>query len=486
MSRADWSWLGTALCLALGLRLFVASTPMCINTDGVFFVQLAAQISSGGSHFHPAVAITPGYSVVLAFLHRIFAWPIEEVARYLSAFCGALYIAPAFFAWRLLFGVRAAGCAAILTACWPVSVEYGSGVFYEPLSLLCLFTGWYIWLLLLRGHHWAWAIGVALCWGAVTWMKPEILAWPVLGAAALAWQNRWRQALVLVGVAALVYFPYMAMVHGQSGEWRIAAKQDINELKAQAIGQENYHAALEALRDEGSQGPVAVEFPGPVVIAKRLLVNALLVHRYAVSMNWPPLLIALVALGLYLAHRQRALGFWLLLPVCAAVPLLLFQIEARIWHPLFAIMMGLAGLAIARAEGRWRWVALAVALALLVPQALRPVFRTHVDTAQRAAGLWLNEHVTLGDAVIDRKPFVSYYAGLPLLWPAPQPGIEGLERVLRAHPSAVLVVDNTHFRRSRPEWFAELQCPPDWLEERARFSGPDGHLVRLFSYRGTP
>lgn len=486
MSRAEWLWLAAALCLALALRLSLASTPMCINTDGVFFVQLAAQIGDGGSYFHPAVAITPGYSAVLAFLHRFFAVSLEEVARYFSAFCGSLYIVPAYFAWRLLFGARAAGCAALLTACWPMSVEYGGGVFYEPLSLLCLFSGWYIWLLLLRGQHWAWAIVVALCWGAVTWMKPEILAWPVLGAAALVWQNRWRQALVLVGVAALVYFPYVAMVHGQSGEWRIAAKQDINALKAQAIGQEDYHSAIEALRDAGDQGAVEVSFPGPVALAKRLMVNVLLVHRYALSMNWPPLLVALVAIGLYLAHRQRALGFWLLLPVLAAVPLLFFQIEARIWHPLFAIMMGLAGLAMARAEGGLRWAILVVALALLVPQALRPVFRTHVDAAQRDAGLWLAEHATLGNLVIDRKPFVSYYAGLPLIWPAAQPGIEGLERVMREYPAAVLVVDNTHFRRSRPEWFSALQCPPHWLQERARFSGPDGHLVQLFSYRRAP
>ncbi len=486
MQRAEWAWLLASLFLALGLRLSVATVPMCINTDGVFFVQLAAQIGDGGSYFHPTVAITPGYSAILAFLHQVFGASIETIARYLSALCGALYIVPAFFAWRLLFGARAAGGAALLTACWPMSVEYGGGVFYEPLSLLCLFSGWYIWLLLLRGGHWAWAIAVALCWGAVTWMKPEILAWPVLGAAALVWQNRWRQALLLVGVAALVYFPYIAMVHGQSGEWRIAAKQDINALKAQAIGQADYHAALEALRDEGDQRAVAVGFPGPITLAKRLLVNVLLVHRYAISMNWPPFLIALVAVGFYLAWCQRALGFWLMLPLLAALPLLFFQVEARIWHPLFAIMMGLAGLAMARAEGILRWAVLAIALVLLVPQALRPVFRTDVDAAQRAAGLWLSEHAQLGDTVIDRKPFVSYYAGLPLLWPAPQPGIAGLERIMRAHASAVLVVDNTHFRRSRPEWFAALEYPPEWLEERVRFSGPDGHVVRLFSYRWSP
>ena len=50
----------------------------------------------------------------------------------------------------------------------------------------------------------------------------------------------------------------------------------------------------------------------------------------------------------------------------------------------------------------------------------------------------------------------------------------------------ILVVDNRYFRASRPDWFARLACPPSWLRELARFTGPEGHEVRLLLYEGTP
>ncbi len=486
MKRVDFALLAFALALAMGLRLWVASTPMCISTDGVFFVQLAEQIAAGGLYFHPQVAITPGYSALLAFLQGLFGYPIEQIARYVSVACATLMLIPAWLGWRLLFGPTAAGCAAVLTACWPMSVELGSGVYYEPLSLLGLFSGWYLFLEVLRGRHWGWAAGVALCWGAVAWMKPEILAWNALAAAALVWRRQWHAAILLAAVAALVYLPYVVMVHEHSGQWSLAAKQDINALKAQAIGQENYHSAVEALRDMGERGQLEASFPGPVALGKRLAVNVLLLHRYAVAMNWPPVLIALAAVGFLLAWRQRQLSYWLLLPALAALPLLFFQIEARIWHPLFAVAMGLVGMAVAHVEGRGRWLLLVALLCLLVPQALRPVFRTHVDAAEQRAGLWLEQHAEAGDIVLDRKPFVAYYAGLSQIWPLKRPGLDGLREILEEHESTVLVVDNRYFRRSRPEWYEALACPPEWLRERARFTGPDGHLLRLFSYRRSP
>ena len=127
MRRVDGAMLVAALALALTLRLWVASTPMCINTDGVFFVQLAEQIAQGGAYFHPTVAITPGYSAAIALLQVFFGGSFEGVALYLSAICGALMIIPAWLGWRLLFGPMAASCAAILMACWPMPSAHRAG-----------------------------------------------------------------------------------------------------------------------------------------------------------------------------------------------------------------------------------------------------------------------------------------------------------------------------------------------------------------------
>ena len=155
MKHADKAVLGTALALALALRLWVASTPMCINTDGVFFVQLAHQLSEGGSYFHPTVTITPGYSLVLSWLATE---SFEQIALYLSVVCGGLVLIPAWFGWRLLFGALPASLSCLLVAAWPLSVEFGGGVFYEPLCLLLLMSGWYAWLHSLRGGTGCWRL----------------------------------------------------------------------------------------------------------------------------------------------------------------------------------------------------------------------------------------------------------------------------------------------------------------------------------------
>ena len=201
------------------------------------------------------------------------------------------------------------------------------------------------------------------------------------------------------------------------------------------------------------------------------------------SQSWPPILLALVAIGFFLAWRQRLLEGWLWLPVLATVPLLIFVVDARILHPLFAVMTGVSGLAIAEFTGLRRWAVVGLCVFFLLPHALRPLYRPHPDEAARQAGLWLSNHAVQNAVVLDRKPFVSYYAGLPLIWPPKQAGLAGLKKSLTAYESVVLVVDNRYFRNGRPEWFKAVACTPPWLREMAQFDGPDGHRVRLLSYR---
>jgi len=140
-------------------------------------------------------------------------------------------------------------------------------------------------------------------------------------------------------------------------------------------------------------------------------------------------------------------------------------------------------LALANSSGFRRWLLVGLCLFFSLPEALRPLYRPGPDEAERQAGLWLKANAGTAVVVMDRKPFVAYYSGLPQIWPLPQPGIEGLERILAGYESAVLVADNRYFRISRPEWFSALACPPPWLQELARFTGPDGHEVRLLAYR---
>lgn len=481
-TRQEIRVLAAAMALGLLLRLWVAQVPLCISADGVFFVQLAEQIAAGGSWFHPSVAITPGYSALIAAARGVCGGSFEQVARYLSAFSSALTVLPAWLVWRSCFGGAAAGFSCLLLAIWPMSVQYGSGVYYEPLCLLCLFAGLHLWVRLERGAHWAWSGAIGLWWGAVTWMKPEALAWSALGGSALLWRRQFRAGMLLAGVATLAYLPQVFMVREHTGKWQIAAKQGVNLLKAQATGEADFSSRLEELREAGEKG-AGGSLPGPMALVRRAAINVYLVHRYAIREAWPPVLLVMVAIGIALAWRRRLLGAWLWFPALAALPGLVFLVETRVWHTLFAMASGAAGLAVVQAGGWRRWLLVGLCVYFSLPEALRPLYRPELDAAERQAGLWLRENARSGDVVVDRKPFVAYYAGFPLVWPQAQPGLEGLKQALAGYESAVVVVDNRYFRNSRPEWFAALACPPSWLKELARFTGPDGHEVRLLAYR---
>jgi hypothetical protein len=481
MGRRECAALLAVVALGLLLRLAVALTPACIATDGVRYVELAGQIAAGGTWFHPV--FPPGYSLLIALVSRVFGTPLEESACYLSAFSGALAAVPAWFIWRSIYGPLAAGFSCLLLAIWPLSVEFGGGVYTEPLSLLGIFAGLYAWLAHRRGAHWGWGSAAGLCWGGVAWMKPEILVLGGLAGVVLLRERRYRGGLSLLGVALLAYLPCILLVHEHTGSWKIAAKQDGNLLKAQALGEQDFAAEVERMWDKGMESGGDAPAPGAVAVAKNLGINLYLIHRYTLEQAWSPIFLALVAVGFFLAWQQRRCGAWLWLPAAAFVPVMFFVLDARMGYWLFASWLCLAGLALAHAAGSRRWLLVGLCLFFSLPEALRPLYRPGADEAERQAGLWLKKNPVAATVVMDRKPYVAYYSGLPQLWPLPQPGLEGLGRTLAAYESAVLVVDNRHFRISRPEWFSSLACPPPWLAELARFTGPDGHEVRLLSYR---
>ena len=283
-----------------------------------------------------------------------------------------------------------------------------------------------------------------------------------------------------------------AIVSGVTAEWVVyvaalvaarplgVGRRQRSVLEAQAIGPEDYYLAVEGYRDVLQRGEVEVPIPGIIDVAKRVIVNGVLVHRYAFPANWPPVLFIGAGGHQVLCRwaREAHRGVALIAVFCGAAAIVLFGRGQGVASVIFYRHRF-----VRRGVGAYRGLAaLGVCLCLLVPQALRSAFRAHIDAAERQAGMWLWQHGEPDGVVLDRKPFVAYYSGLTQGWPPPQEGLTGLRKILDQYEAAVLVVDNRYFRRSCQAWFEALQCPPDWLVERARFSGPDGQQVRLLSY----
>ncbi len=462
--------------LALGLRVWVALAPRCIATDGVAYVRLAYQIAAGGGWHDPM--FPPGYPLLVAATRMLTGGSSEASALALSAVCGALVLLPAYAFWRRALDPAAALAACALLALWPLSVDLGASVLCEAASLLGIFVGLWAWQQGGAGG----AVAAGAAWGGVAWMRPEVLAWSGIAALLHCRRRRLAAGALLVAATAAVYLPYVGMLRAETGRWQLSAKADANLAFARMVGQPDRQAAYEQQADRLREGHADASLPGPVELARRVAANARHTLRILPKV-WPPVLLLLGTIGAVLAWRRRRPRDWAWLALLSAAPLLLLFVKPRFFYASAAVLLGLAGLAVAHPGGVRRFVVAGLASALLVPQALAPLMHEDRDAAWRAAGLWLAERRPADVTLIDRKPFVGYYADLPHAWPPPRPGLEGLREGLAPHAPAVLVVDNRYFRHSRPDWFEALASPPPWLEELARFHGPGGHQVRLLAAR---
>ncbi|OIO60003.1 MAG: hypothetical protein AUJ55_02785 [Proteobacteria bacterium CG1_02_64_396] len=98
-------------------------------------------------------------------------------------------------------------------------------------------------------------------------------------------------------VGAAVYLPYVVLVHEHTDHWQIAAKQGVNVMVAQAVGDPDFAANYERILDQfREEGAAQVAFD-PIATAKRVATNLHLIHKYALPEDFPPALIALIFLG---------------------------------------------------------------------------------------------------------------------------------------------------------------------------------------------
>lgn len=472
--------IGALGLLALGLRLAAAAAPRCIETDGVAYLELAEQIAGGGGLLHPV--FPPGYSLAIAALHRLGPLGPEAAALAISAVCGALALPAAWWLWRHTLGTPAAWAGAALLAIWPLAVDLGGRVLTDSTSLLGILLALCAWLRSARGER-GWAVVAGAGFGGVAWMRPEVLAWSGVAALLLA-RRRPAAAAALALTTALLYLPYVGLLRAHTGEWQLSAKADANLVYALTVGEADPGARYEELKDARREGRIQGSLPGPTALARRVADN-LAEGARRLDTIWPPAVAVAIALGTVLAWRRGLLGSWAWLPLLASAPILLFFFKPRFFLPAAAVWLGLAGLALVELRGAARAAAAALVLWLVLPETLAPIRGPDREAASRAAGLWLAGRSEPAGVVVDRKPFVAYYAGRERVWPEAGPDLAALHERLTAYESALLVVDDRHFRRSRPQWHRALAVSlPSWLEEVARFEGPRGHGVRLLAFRG--
>lgn len=393
-----WAWPALAVLVALVVRVVAWRAQPFITVDGTEYLRYAEAILAGGR----IVTIhAPGYPLliapVLALLH-------DRVASgaLVSLLCGSLLPWPVWALARRRLGDAAAVLPALAIALHPELARYSAVVMSESAYLLAFFGALAL-------------VGVsAPAAGAVMGVAYVIRAEALLATAVLALRGAWRLRRgrtaprhALLGAAGFLALalPCVAWYHSATGQWTLSPKlvgvgefaTDWRTIEPRLPRSEAPAPPLSRRLADAVRNPTTIALP----YAKWLLGL------------WPVPLLLLSLAGLRSGVGVEAVAFVQI----AALAVLSFGVPRYllVLLPALAILaalpaarvrgglaLGAASLAVAGVAMMWAWGA---------REFFRPYdghIEAHVD-----AGRWLGAHSAPGEPVLDRKPYIAFYAERP-------------------------------------------------------------------------
>ena len=417
--------------LALAARLWALRWQPFITVDGTEYVRFAEALRAGKPF---ASIFPPGYPLLIA-LARLFVPGRVLSAALVSLLCGVLLVWPVWWLGRRALGPRWAALPVLAVALHPLLAVFSAVAMSESAYFLALYGG-----LALVGAARGLSSGLAL--GAAFAVRPEALV--PAGALAVGGALRSLRGAVRPRTLALaaagflvVAIPCWLWFHATLGEWTLTPKvgalrpvvtdwrRDEPRLRAQPAPREGL---LETL---ARNGPAALrQYPSNAVA-----------HGGSLLRLWPAPLLLLSLAGL---ARRRGLEAVPLLHLLA-LPLLGLSVQPRFVLGAVPALAILATVPLAAARPRWRLAAGALALAgavwcgVTLARDLDTPFDGWID-AHRDAGMWLSGVAEPDAVVMDRKPWVAFYAGRGYLVTPDEPYETLVRAAVREHVR-YLVVD---------------------------------------------
>lgn len=489
-STEIWLFLGIAL-LAAALRILVmGSANRIIPTDGVDYIELAKSIGTRFSFFHPV--FPPGYPMWVALLQKLTGMAWLKAGQWTSYVFSLLLLMPLYVAFKRCVSIPAALLGLLFYACLPLWVKYGTDIQSLSVAAFWFFLSIALCLRAIARPHRRLIIllfaGLSL--GLAALSRPELLVGAVVLPLWVIYRCRERRSsmgpwLLLLACVA-VYSPYVLMLHAHTGHWQISMKLDLGVRNALAVGQPDFNRARDkSLRSSSEKIPgslLAFWFSNPLATAKRVGINAYLIHKYIWPEQFPVILTFLLALGLIVSSGRDMDPLWVVSLIY--LPSMTFVIDARIMLPWATPFLAWAG---AGAVWLWQWkrpagvVAIGCAIIFLTGGALHSLRQESPDIAARQAGEWLGTHLAGEKGTVwSRKPWVAFYAGVPY---HALPHDADLDVFLAPIPAGNwLVVDSRRFAVACPHAFSQLFSgqQPSRLVLLKQFAGPDGRFLNLY------
>jgi len=401
----EWAWPALAVVVAFVVRVMAWRHQPFITVDGTQFVRFAEAIRAGASAaaFGGISFSAPGYPLlvapVLSLVHDRVAAP-----ALVSFVCGTLLPWPVWTLARVRLSPALAGLPALAVAIHPELARYSSVVMSESAYLLALYGS-----LALVARS---SLGAGALMGAAYAIRPEAIVAAVMLAARGVWRvakrrTTSRQALVGAAGFLAIAVPCVLWYHATIGAWTVSPK--LANVGASASDWRSIESTI--------AGP---QSPTPAPTFRRRLVEA--GHNVRAGAGpyarwllelWPAPLLLLSIVGATAGAGIVAVAFSQLLAMVAFS----FAVS-RYLLPMLPALALLAAYSTLRLRRGWAIAAAVLAVAGLAmawargaPAFLAPYdghIEAHVD-----AGEWLGRNSSPGEAVMDRKPYIAFYARRP-------------------------------------------------------------------------
>lgn len=404
------------MLLALAIRIPLALQPVCIDRNGVQFVEFARQLGDDPIRWMKSTTRQPGFAALLLLTHSLFndflggdspeAW--QRCGEALALIGGVATCGLVFFLGRALFDVKIGAVSGLLAAVWPQGAEMSAEALSDMphlalylAALLCLLQA------ISSGRKGTLFVGGAIL-GLCYLMRQEAVG--LLAAGTICWLIDSPQKGLggrVLGAGILAFgFIVAASPHSMlTGRW-IPNKNPLDLLRFLHRPASGPAAAGLLLGYDLVWWKAVGNVVSDWLRSGRVVIPALFLAG-AVAPNAP---------------RSERRG-WRLVAFAAAAQVCLLQVRAAVYGELstryVAILVALSlpwaasgWLTIIRRVGGHR---LGVAAAVVVPLAplcvylARPVYgKEHY----RTAGRWIREHAQAGDRVLAHENLeqVMYYA----------------------------------------------------------------------------
>ncbi|RMG39202.1 MAG: hypothetical protein D6732_04415 [Methanobacteriota archaeon] len=488
MSRSmELSYLTAISLLAILLRLLIlGENTRIIPTDGVSYIEIAKGIESNFSFYHPM--FPPGYPIWIALIHDVAGMGWNEAGQLVSFIFSILLLFPLYAIFKHFVKVQGALLGLLFYACSPLWVRVGTET--QSMSEAGFFFFLSIWLCIrfMRKMRLSSLLAAGFSLGLAALSRPELLVAAFVLPSWLIYRSVNSKPLIkswlLLLPLAIVYLPYVIMLHDHTGDWRISMKTEIAIRNSIAVGSRDFSRSREqALVSNSkvfSEGLLTFWVTHPAATVKRMAVNIYLLHVYMWPRLFPPLITFFLAFGLLTGRSSDTDILWIVTLIY--LPTMTLLLDARIlllWSTPFLAWAGLGAWKLIRKASGVGVIVLFLTVVLLTGSATRPMRQNDNDIAARRAGEWLfAEFHGTSTQVWSRKPWVAFYAGMKYRH-LPSGGLD--EIVARMQPGDWLVADTRHFAISRPHAFAQLfRNTPSRIKLVRQFAGPEGHWLNLY------